>query len=99
MFETYIYQPLFNILVGLYEILGRISPELADMGIAVIIFSIIIQILLFPLRLAGERSEEEKKKIVRNLKEYCGLDTKAMYAIYKHLYEIVAAGNPTSQRS
>ena len=50
MFETYIYQPLFNILVGLYQILGRISPELADMGIAVIIFSIIIQLLLMPLR-------------------------------------------------
>lgn len=64
MFEHYIYQPLFNILVGLYEILGRISPELADMGIAVIIFSIFIQIILFPLRLAGERSEEEKKKII-----------------------------------
>lgn len=69
MFETYIYQPFFNILVGLYQILGRISPELADMGIAVIIFSIIIQLLLFPLRLAGERSEEEKKKIVDKVNE------------------------------
>lgn len=69
MFEHYIYQPFFNILVGLYEILGRISPELADMGIAVIIFSVIIQIILFPLRLAGERSEEEKKKIVDKVDE------------------------------
>lgn len=69
MFETYVYQPLFNILVGLYEILGKISPEFADMGIAVIIFSIFIQILLFPLRLAGERSEEEKKKITDKVAE------------------------------
>lgn len=69
MFETYIYTPFFNILVGLYQILGRISPELADMGIAVIIFSVIIQILLFPLRLAGERSEEEKKKIIDKVEE------------------------------
>lgn len=69
MFERYIYQPFFNILVGLYEILGRISPELADMGIAVIIFSVIIQILLFPLRIAGERSEEEKKKITEKIEE------------------------------
>ncbi len=67
MFETYIYQPFFNILVGLYEILGRISPELSDMGIAVIIFSVIVQIILFPLRLAGERSEEEKQKIVEQI--------------------------------
>lgn len=67
MFERYIYQPFFNILVGLYEILGAISPEFADMGIAVIIFSIIVQILLFPLRLAGESSEEEKQKIVEKV--------------------------------
>lgn len=69
MFETYIYTPFFNILVGLYEILGSISPELADMGIAVIIFSIIIQLILFPLRIAGERSEEEKKKIIDKVEE------------------------------
>lgn len=69
MFETYIYQPFFNILVGLYEILGRISPELSDMGIAVIIFSIIIQLILLPLRFAGERSEEEKLKIVERVNE------------------------------
>lgn len=69
MFEHYIYQPLFNVLVGLYELLGSISPNLADMGIAVIIFSIFVQILLFPLRLAGERSEEEKKKITDKIAE------------------------------
>jgi membrane protein insertase Oxa1/YidC/SpoIIIJ len=69
MFEHYIYQPFFNILVGLYELLGAISPDLADMGIAVIIFSLIIQIILFPLRLAGERSEEEKNKITGKVEE------------------------------
>lgn len=69
MFEHYIYQPFFNILVGLYEVLGRISPDLADMGIAVVIFSIIVQLILFPLRLAGERSEEEKNKIIARIDE------------------------------
>lgn len=44
-------------------------------------------------------SIEEKKKIAKNLKEYCGLDTEAMYAIYKHLSEIVNISNPTSQTS
>ena len=63
MFEHYIYQPFFNILVGLYLLLARISPNLADMGIAVIIFSLLIRIILFPLTLASEKSEEEKKKI------------------------------------
>ncbi|KKU15590.1 MAG: Membrane protein insertase YidC [Microgenomates group bacterium GW2011_GWC2_45_8] len=69
MFEHYIYQPFFNILVGLYEILGSISPDLADMGIAVIIFSIVIRIILFPLTIMGERSEEEKRKIVARIEE------------------------------
>jgi len=69
MFEIYIYAPFFNILVGLYEILGGISPELSDMGIAVIIFSLIIRILLFPLTLAGERSEEEKRRIAEKIAE------------------------------
>jgi len=69
MFETYIYQPFFNILVGLYELLGVISPDLADMGIAVIIFSLIVRFLLFPLTLASERSEEEKQKITDQVNE------------------------------
>lgn len=69
MFETYIYTPFFNILVGLYSLLGAISPDLADMGVAVIIFSIIVRILTFPLTLAGERSEEEKQKILEKVDE------------------------------
>lgn len=64
MFETYIYTPFFNILVGIYYILGVISPELADMGVAVIIFSLVVRLLTFPLTIAGERSEEERQKIV-----------------------------------
>ena len=63
MFEHYIYQPFFNVLVGLYWGLGQLSPSLGDMGIAVIIFALIIRVLLFPLTIAGERSEKEKKKI------------------------------------
>lgn len=69
MFETYIYAPFFNILVGLYALLGVISPDLADMGVAVIIFSIIVRILTFPLTLAGERSEDEKRRIVEKIDE------------------------------
>ncbi len=69
MFETYIYQPFFNVLVGIYWVLGRLSPDLQDMGIAVILFSLVVRILLFPLTLAGERSEEEKRKIVEKVNE------------------------------
>lgn len=34
---------------------------------------------------------EEKAKLERDLKTYCGLDTFAMYAIWKHLYDTVAS--------
>lgn len=69
MFEQYIYQPFFNILVGLYWALGKISPEFEDMGIAVILFALVVKLILFPLTLAGERSEKEKKKIAKQIQE------------------------------
>ncbi len=69
MFVKYFYQPFFNILVGIYWLLGQISPSLADMGIAVILFSLVIRILLFPLTLLGERSEEEKHQIMMQIKD------------------------------
>ena len=37
---------------------------------------------------APTTSLEEKKEIAKNLKEYCGLDTKAMYVIWKHLLSL-----------
>lgn len=67
MFETYIYQPFFNILVGLYWGLEQLSPSLADMGIAVIIFSLLIRLVLFPLTIAGERSEKEKRRVAEQI--------------------------------
>ncbi|MEK7610061.1 MAG: DUF2779 domain-containing protein [Patescibacteria group bacterium] len=36
-----------------------------------------------------DTSPEEKKKINKNLKIYCGLDTHAMYYIWKHLHEMI----------
>ncbi|KKU89195.1 MAG: 60 kDa inner membrane insertion protein [Microgenomates group bacterium GW2011_GWF2_47_9] len=69
MFETYIYQPFFNILVGIYWLLGRLSPELLDMGIAVIIFSLVVRLFTFPLTIASERKEEEKRKIAGVVEE------------------------------
>lgn len=69
MFETYFYQPFFNILVGIYWLLGRISPDLEDMGIAVILFSLVVRFLLLPLSLSANRSEAEKHKVVEKVKE------------------------------
>lgn len=68
LFTTYIYQPFFNVLVGIYWIVGQIVPGQADMGVAVIIFSLIVRLILLPLDLVGNRSNDEKKQIADKIK-------------------------------
>ena len=67
IFTSYIYQPFFNILVGLYWIVGRLFTE-PDMGIAVILFAVAVRIILLPIDLLGEQSDEEKFKISEKIK-------------------------------
>lgn len=68
IFTTYIYQPFFNILVGIYWVIGQIAPGQADMGVAVIVFSLIVRIILLPLDFVGNRSNDDKKKIADQIK-------------------------------
>lgn len=67
LFVTYIYQPFFNILVFIYWALSQAG--IVDMGIAVIIFAIVVQIILLPLNLSSDRSEKEKAAIAAKIKE------------------------------
>lgn len=69
LFTTIVYQPFFNILVFFYWALAQLSPGYADMGVAVILLTILIRILLLPMSLAGERSEEERRQIAAKAKE------------------------------
>lgn len=62
LITTYIYQPFFNILVIIYWALSQVTTH-PDMGIAVIIFSVIVRIIMLPINLAGERSADDKKAI------------------------------------
>lgn len=66
-FTLYIYQPFFNILVGLYWITSQISLE-PDMGIAVILFAVAVRLILLPIDLVAERSDEDKFKISEKIK-------------------------------
>lgn len=68
IFTTYFYQPFFNILVGIYWLVGQIFPN-PDMGIAVILFAVAVRIILLPIDLAGDRSAEDKYKISEKIKE------------------------------
>lgn len=69
LFVTFIYQPFFNILVFIYWLLGLVTQGRPDMGMAVIILTIFIRILLLPLSLASDKSEKERREIVEKLKE------------------------------
>ncbi len=68
-FTVIIYQPFLNILVGFYWFLGLFSDGKPDMGIAVILLTILIRILLLPLSLSGDRSEGERREIARKIKQ------------------------------
>jgi len=68
IFTLYIYQPFFNILVGLYWFVGQILPS-PDMGIAVILFAVAVRVILLPIDLIGEQSDEEKLQISLKVKK------------------------------
>lgn len=67
-FVTYIYQPFFNILVFLYWLVGQIFGEY-DMGIAVILFALVVQIILLPLSMSSDKSEKERHEIAQKIKK------------------------------
>lgn len=67
-FTLYIYTPFFNILIGLYWLVGQLFSE-PDMGIAMILFAIAVRFILLPIDLAGERSDEEKFQISEKIKK------------------------------
>lgn len=69
IFVILIYQPLFNLLVAIYDGLEFVFPQYADMGIAVIIFTIIFRILWLPISISAGRSEKEKRKIADEVAE------------------------------
>jgi len=69
IFTTYIYQPFLNILVGIYWLLGQMTNGRPDMGVAVIIFAVVVRFLMLPLNLAADRSEEEKRQIVKKVND------------------------------
>jgi membrane protein insertase Oxa1/YidC/SpoIIIJ len=68
LFTTFIYQPFFNLLVGIYWILDQITGGNADMGTAVIIFTIVFRILWLPISFASGRSEKERHNISEKIK-------------------------------
>lgn len=69
LFQTFLYQPFFNLLVGLYWILNKIPSADIDMGWTVVIFAIIVRIILLPVSIAAHRSEKERREIASKIVE------------------------------
>ncbi|MDZ4228952.1 MAG: YidC/Oxa1 family membrane protein insertase [Patescibacteria group bacterium] len=69
LFTTLIYQPFFNLLVGIYWLLEQVIPGQTDMGIAVIIFTIVFRILWLPISFASGRSAKERHEISLKINE------------------------------
>lgn len=69
LFISVVYQPLFNVLIFFYWALDRVEPGKADMGIAVILLTFIVRLLLLPLSFSGDQSEAERRRIAAQLKE------------------------------
>jgi YidC/Oxa1 family membrane protein insertase len=69
LFTRLIYQPFLNLLVAIYLGLDFITNGNADMGIAVIIFTLALRIILLPLSIASSRTEAERHEIEKKVKE------------------------------
>lgn len=69
LFTTFVYQPFLNVLVFFYWILELITGGNADMGVAVILLTIFIRILMLPLSLSGMKTEHERRKIADDVKQ------------------------------
>jgi membrane protein insertase Oxa1/YidC/SpoIIIJ len=63
LFTQFVYQPFFNLLVAIYLGLDVITGGNADMGVAVIIFTVALRIILLPLSIASGRTESERREI------------------------------------
>lgn len=84
-FRTILLQPLFNGLVLLYE---HVAFE--DLGIAIILLTIIVRIILFPLfhktakhQKLAQKIQPEVKKIQKKHKDNKEAQTKALMELYK----------------
>lgn len=69
LFVLFIYQPLLNILVFFYWILDLITAGNPDMGIAVILLTIVIRIILLPVSLMEDKGEHERRELVKKNQE------------------------------
>ncbi|MEK7149587.1 MAG: YidC/Oxa1 family membrane protein insertase [Patescibacteria group bacterium] len=94
LYNNYIYQPLLNFLVYLYQ-----NFSFSDLGIAVILLTIVVRIIMFPLFYKGAKDQAIMNKIAPKIKE---IQTKHKEDKQKQIQEMMALYkehkvNPMSQ--
>lgn len=84
-FYTVLYTPIYNLLIGLTDVLPGY-----DIGLAVVVATLIVKIIIMPLSFAALRTqravkamEPEMKKIRESMKDDKEAQAKAMFALYK----------------
>lgn len=64
LFNVFLYQPLFNALIFLYD-----KASFGDIGIAIILLTVLVRIVLFPFFYKGARDQAVMQKIAPTIKE------------------------------
>ena len=85
LYNTILYQPLFNATVFLYNIIPG-----SDFGLAIITLTVLIRIVMFPLTLKTTKSQRALTKInpqIKLIKEKFKKDTQSQSAAIMALYK------------
>jgi len=64
LFNTFFYEPLYNGLIGLMSLIPW-----ADVGVAIIIFTFLVKLILFPLSQKAVRTQAKMKKLEPRINE------------------------------
>lgn len=64
LFNTFVFQPIYNILVGLLDVLPW-----ADVGVVIILLTLIIKLILSPLSIKAVKTQMATKRIDPDLKK------------------------------
>lgn len=85
LFSTFVYTPIYNLLVFLVDVIPA-----ADLGVAVIVVTLLIKFVLMPLSLAAVRTqramrqiEPELKALREKYKEDKETQARELFALYK----------------
>ncbi len=64
IFYTFLHQPIFNVLIFIYNI-----PLVKDIGLAIIILTVLIKIVIYPLNSKAIKSQKELAKLNPKIKD------------------------------